>query len=336
MRTGAATGHVGCLHEAVIYDSDDELVAILVPYLEAGIAAGEPAVASLSTEQGALVRSALNGATPKVTFLPASSPRQERPPATIKLLRSLLGDLVAAGADQVRVVSTTPHPGLGAPWDGWCRYEAAVNDLLGDLPMWNLCLYDRRITPAGVLADVERTHTHLAAGGRHVPNDRYQDPTTFLRAMPEPPIDPLEAEPPAVELADAAPAASRQAVRDVARDTHLSRDDVEDLVLATSEAVSNAIEHGRPPVRVRVWAAPQRMVVAVSDRGDGPQDLYAGLVPQPRARSGGGGYGLWLMNQLITVFDSRDADGYTVHLIAGDFLPLHHGGDGEPGVGISL
>jgi hypothetical protein len=34
------------------------------------------------------------------------------------------------------------------------RYEAALNDLLGDLPMWSLCLYDRRITPATVLADV--------------------------------------------------------------------------------------------------------------------------------------------------------------------------------------
>jgi len=266
----------------------------------------------------------MNGATATVTFLPASSPRQERPPATIKLLRSLLGDLVAAGAEQVRVATTTPHPGLGAPWDGWCRYEAAVNDLFGDLPMRSLCLYDRRITPVRVLADVERTHTYLAAGGRHVRNDRYQDPTTFLRSMPEPPMDPLEAEPPAVELADATPAASRQAVRDVARDTRLTGDDVEDLVLATSEAVSNAVEHGRPPVRVRVWAAPERMVVAVSDRGDGPRDLYAGLVPSPSALQGGGGFGLWLMSQLAFATYTRDADGFTVPLTSGYLLPLHH------------
>jgi hypothetical protein len=34
---------------------------------------------------------------------------------------SLLGGLAADGAERIRVVTTVPHPGIGAPWDGWCR-----------------------------------------------------------------------------------------------------------------------------------------------------------------------------------------------------------------------
>jgi anti-sigma regulatory factor (Ser/Thr protein kinase) len=333
MRTGAAAGHVGYLHEAAIYESDDELLDVVVPHLAAAVAAGEPAIASLPHDQAALVRSAMNGVTPAVTFLPELG--HERPAVVIKRLRSLLGDLLAGGAEQVRVVHAVPHPGLGAPWDGWCRYEAAVNDLLGDIPLWGLCVYDRRITPAPVLADVECTHPHLRAAGRDLPNALYQNPTSFLRNMPQPPNDPLEAEAPAVELINAQPATSRHAVRDAAQQTRLARDDVERLVAGTSEAVTNAIEHGRPPVTVRVWTAPRRMVVAVSDGGEGPTDPYAGLVPRPGAHQGSGGFGLWLMNQLTTVTYTRDADKFTVHLTAGDVLPLHHGADQEPDSGLT-
>src|SRR3954466_7421084 len=114
MRTGAAAGHTGCFfHQAAVYGTDDELLRIVVPHLEAAIAAGEPVFAALPESQAELVRAAMNGATPNATCLPAV--RGGAPPAAIKMLRSL-GDLVAGDTDQVRVVSTVPHPGLGAPW----------------------------------------------------------------------------------------------------------------------------------------------------------------------------------------------------------------------------
>jgi anti-sigma regulatory factor (Ser/Thr protein kinase) len=315
MTTGAPA-HVGYVHEAAIYDSPDELLHVVVPHLQDAIAAGEPAFASLPHDEAALVRHAMGGAT-GATFLPARGP-SERPATVIKTLRSMLGELVASGAEQVRFVSTVPHPGMGAPWDGWCRYEAAINNVLGDMPLWGLCVYDRRITPAGVLADVERTHPRLASSdGRHLPNDRYQDPNVFLQTMQPPPLDPLEAEPPTVELVNPTPTVGRHAVQAAAQRTHLTHDDVEALVVATSEAVTNAINHGRPPVTLRLWAAPERLVAAVTDRGEGPQDPYVGLVPQPGAASGNGGYGLWIVHQLTAVTYSRDTEGFTVHLLAG-------------------
>src|SRR3954453_13437172 len=264
MRSGAAAGHTGYFHQAAVYGTGDELLRIVVPHLEEAIAAGEPVFAALPESQAELVRAAMNGATPHVTFLPAMT--EGRPPAAIKMLRSL-GDLVTGDTDQVRVVSTVPHPGLGAPWDGWCRYEAVTNDVLDDIPMWGLCLYDRRITPDIVLADVERTHPHLvAAAGTPQANDRYQNPTPFLNTMAPPPLDPLEAEPPAVELVDPLPAEGRRAGRDIAQETRLPDEQIDDLRTATSEAVPNAINPGLPPVPLRLWAAPERIVVTVFDR----------------------------------------------------------------------
>jgi len=39
------------------------------------------------------------------------------------------------------------------------------------------------------------------------------------------------------------------------------------------------------------------------------------------------------MSQLAFATYTRDADGFTVHLIAGDVLPLHHVAGEEPGSG---
>jgi len=73
---------------------------------------------------------------------------------------------------------------------------------------------------------------------------------------------------------------------------------------------------GRRPVRLRVWAGPRRVVVAVTDRGTGPSDPFAGLLPA--ARFPDGGLGLWLIHQLCRdVTMSRDEDGFTIRLVAG-------------------
>ena len=49
----------------------------------------------------------------------------------------------------------------------------------------------------------------------------------------------------------------------------------------TPEAVTNALLN--PAATVRIWAAPNRIVVHVHDNGPGPPDPLAGLIP-PRQR----------------------------------------------------
>jgi anti-sigma regulatory factor (Ser/Thr protein kinase) len=95
---------------------------------------------------------------------------------------------------------------------------------------------------------------------------------------------------------------------------------LDDLLFALSEAVINAQQYGRPPATVKVWTAPERMVVHVQDAGAGPPNRLTGLVPEPEG-SAGAGLGLWLSHQLadidISLDVSADDGGFTVRLRAG-------------------
>jgi anti-sigma regulatory factor (Ser/Thr protein kinase) len=96
--------------------------------------------------------------------------------------------------------------------------------------------------------------------------------------------------------------------------------DVENLVLAVSEAVANAHRHGRAPRRMRLWNGADRIVVSITDGGAGPRDPYAGLLPAGDGSDGG--LGLWIMNQMSNHMALyHEADGFTVRLTAGD--PYH-------------
>jgi anti-sigma regulatory factor (Ser/Thr protein kinase) len=113
---------------------------------------------------------------------------------------------------------------------------------------------------------------------------------------------------------------ARAAVRDTA--TALPQVRVEDMVLAVNEAVTNATCHGRRPARLRIWTALERLVATVTDRGQGPTDPYAGLLPTPTAA---GGRGLWMMYRLCShVTFHRDEQGFTLGLVAG--RPVLEGG----------
>ena len=265
MRTGAPTDRRGYLHEAVLYDSDEELLGVVVPFLREGVAAGEPCLVALGASTSRLVRAAV-GDTTGLTFL---DDRYDRPASVIRSNRDLFTVHLIDGASRIRVASEVPHPGVGAPWDGWARYEAAINHAYAEFPLWGLCAYDTRITPGPVLDDVARTHPYLTTGEGHHVNPRYQDPAEFLARRPPSQADPVEtASPPVVDLTDPTPAAARDAVhaasmiRPDAGPTprpaptrsrrrspphrrrgaaQLEPIQVEHLVFAVSEAVTNAL-----------------------------------------------------------------------------------------------
>ena len=300
----------------MFYRSDQELVGIVTAFLTEGAASGEPTLAALRSRHAVLVRSALRS-TAGITFMP-STLHYARPAATIKADQEIFAGHVAAGADRIRVVGEVPHPGVGEPWDGWARYEAAVNRAFEEFPLWGLCAYDLRTTPADVVEDVERTHPHIAtADGRRLDNDRYEDPATFLATRPRADPDPLEHDPPALELFHPRPAVARNALAELSRETGVGAGEVDDLVIAASEVVTNAILYGRPPVTFRAWAGPEHIVVTVHDCGPGPSDPMVGLVSTDKP-SGEGGFGLWIAHQLChRVTLDTDADGFTVRLVAG-------------------
>ncbi|NES14874.1 MULTISPECIES: sensor histidine kinase [Micromonospora] len=320
MRTGAAAGHVGYYHEAILFDSEEHLLAVVVPFLLGGVEAGEPAVVGFGARNAELVRRALPAGS-GVTFLPGGDV-YARPTSAIRAYRKLLAGYVAEGATQIRIVGELPPQTLGATWDWWARYEAAINHAYDDFPLWSMCAYDTRVASPQVLADVARTHPREARpDGSHLPIGDYTEPTSFLAEPRAMLLDPVQRTAPLVELTDPTAAEARAAVQAADRG-QVPADDVEDLKVAVSEMVTNALRHGQPPTRMRLWSGPDRIVVTVQDRGDGPKDPYAGLLPAGDGATGG--LGLWISHQSCNhVALHRHDDGFTVRLTAGNpYFPV--------------
>ncbi|MEU4690502.1 sensor histidine kinase [Actinoplanes sp. NPDC023714] len=318
MRTGAASGHTGYYHTAGCFGSDEELLALAVPFLADGAANGEPSVVVLDERNARLVRAAL----PKdaeVTFLPGGAV-YERPATAIRSYRKLLAGHLAGGASQIRVFGELSSVARDVTWDWWARYESAINHAYDDFPLWSICAYDTRTTPPAALADVMRTHPRTALpDGRHVANAGFTDPHLYLSEQRPPIPDPLQSGRPIADLVGPAPSEARQAVRAADRG-HIGRTELDDLVVAVSEAVANAHRHGSGPVRLRLWSGADRLIATITDAGEGPKDPFAGLLPAGDGANGG--LGLWIAHQSCNhVALHRHADGFTIRLIAGN--PRH-------------
>ena len=315
MRTGAARGQVGHYHEAGFYGSDAEFAALIVPFAEEGIAAGEPVILGYDDRKSGLLRSWLTDPS-AVNFIGDKS-LYATPGRAIATYRRLFEFHVAMGAGQIRIAGDVPHPGNGGRFEGWDRYESAVNTVWQDFPVWGRCLYDTTTTPAPVLDIVERMHPRIVSpSGERRASDRYQGASAF-EGLPYTP-DPLEDSTPLVELVNRPAADARHALAQIGRD-RIPATTLDDLLIGVSEAVTNAQRHGRPPVTVRIWATPGRIVVTVHDTGRGPADHLAGLVPAPSNISDHRlGLGLWAMHQLdIGVTLRHTGDGFTVRLRSG-------------------
>jgi anti-sigma regulatory factor (Ser/Thr protein kinase) len=239
------------------------------------------------------------------------------PARAIAAYRRLFEFHVAMGAGQIRIAGDVPHPGNGGPFEGWDRCESAVNTVWQDFPVWGRCLYDTATAPQAVLDIVERTHPRIVSpAGDHRASHPYQDASVF-EGLPYAP-DPLEDFTPTIELVNRSAADARHALAQIGPG-RIAGTTLDDLLIGVSEAVSNAQRHGRPPATVRIWATPGRIVVTVHDKGRGPTDHLAGLIPAPGNTPGRGlGLGLWAMHQLDIDVALRHADdGFTVRLRSG-------------------
>jgi hypothetical protein len=125
MRIGAAYGRIGHFHEAGFYASDTEFRALIVPFVEEGVAAGEPVIIGYDDRKVDLLQSRLTNPS-AVTFIRDKS-LYATPARAIATYRRLFERHVAAGAAQIRIAGDVPHPGNGGRFEGWDRYESAVN-----------------------------------------------------------------------------------------------------------------------------------------------------------------------------------------------------------------
>lgn len=298
------------MHQALLYRADEDLLEVAVPFLREGAEAGEPTLVRLDARQ----QQALLDELDDLDGITELEPDHYRDPlSALQTYHRLFGQLESAGAGRIRLVGAAPHD----PWRAWFRYVAATNDLFAPFPVLALCPHDARTTPDDVLVDIERTHPYLVCrGGRVVRSRLYEQPAPLLYERARAQADPLEAMEPDVFLGDPEPERAGRAAAFLANGTRLEGDSVDALRLSVTHVVRNAFVHGRPPVVLRAWGAPDRVVALVTDAGRGPADPYVALLPRDPDGDPEDANSLHVIHHALSDLSMfTDADGFTVRLV---------------------
>ncbi|MGY1739625.1 MULTISPECIES: anti-sigma factor RsbA family regulatory protein [unclassified Blastococcus] len=312
----AGTGGAELLHAALFHDSPDELAAGAVPFLAAGLAAGEAAVLACRDGDNALLARELD-ADGRVLLMS----REEVYTGSARALvtyRRLLRRQVAAGVTRIRLVCAVPVDQRPQQWDEWHRYEAVFNTAMEHMPLSAVCAYDRRAMSDAVQDGIEETHPAQLTPGGPVPNDRYVHPATVMRRTAAVAVDRTPRSPPTLVLADLADATRLPELRARLRAALGSGDGPAGrrgrFATAVDEVLGNAFRHGTPPVTVRLWTAPALLACTVSDCGAGFDDPLAGYAP-PWPRSPAAGAGLWVARSACDTLETlRTPSDFTVRL----------------------
>ena len=295
-------------HGAAVVATEADLLAVALPYLDAGLRAGDLVVLSCPPETVELIRGRLGEDAARVESEPRASLLGSRPPDALEIARRFRERAQASGSGRLRVLAGIDFGDDPADWREGQRYESVTNRLLGDAVV-AMCLYDRRRVPATVVESVAATHPYLVQGTDWRTNPAFQDPRVYVPSLPLPRAavedgDPLFAVEDAPTLAGL-----RHKLGAVLATLVHDREHHEDLHLGASEIAANAFRHGVRPVSARVWADGDRVICVISDRGTSYTDPFSGFTPAHGLDLSQGGMGLWLARKLWDHVDVLPADG---------------------------
>ena len=167
-------------HRALIYGSDEEFVASVVPFLLGGIEKSESVLAITTSRQIRILRDALGADSGEVDFR-ESSEWYVSARGALDGYRGYLKERFERGIPWIRVIGEPVWAGRSdAEIARWTRYESMINLSFGSSPATIVCPYDTRYLPPAVLADARRTHPDVNDGGNPAAGSEYQEPEDFL------------------------------------------------------------------------------------------------------------------------------------------------------------
>lgn len=317
LRTSSAQAPAGHGHAASVVGSDEELLATALPFIEAGLRAGDLVALTCPDASLALICDALGEQATLVESEPRMSLLGARAPDALAVCRRYLERASVTGSGRLRVVADIdfgPHP---AGWREGQRFESVFNRLMGDAPVTAVCLYDERRLAEEVVASAAATHPQLVRGTQWSSSPSFQDPLAYVPALPLP-RDPIEGGVPVFRVENAPTLAGlRHQIGAVLAARVPDREQREDLHLGAAEIAANAFRHGARPVSARVWTDGERIVCAITDSGTSYSDPFSGFVPAHGQDLSQGGMGLWLARKLWDHVDLLPSPrGLTVRLSA--------------------
>lgn len=293
----------GFRHEAVIYGDADDFLAATLPFLRAGLEAGEPALVAVRAANAELLEGELGADAAAAVRFADTAALGANPARLIPFWRDFVGE---HGGEPVRGVGEPIWPGLEPDHLDECgRHESLLNRAFASPPDWSLlCSYDAGGLSDEVLGAVGHSHRVVASGEPERWASRYDEDRDCFSGELSAAGDPGEGFGfDRTGLFDV-----RERVRRAAQSAGLPERAATDLVVAASELAANSIVHGGGSGTLYVWRQGGRLLVEVEDRGRITDPMVGRVRPDPTQV---GGRGLWLANQFCDLVQIRSGESGT-------------------------
>ncbi|MFC0032166.1 anti-sigma factor RsbA family regulatory protein [Micromonospora chaiyaphumensis] len=308
MSAPAGPTSAGFRHELAFYTDAASLLAVTVPFVREGLAAGDPVLVAAPGPRLALIRAALGAAGDGVGW--ADMTDEGRNPG--RIIPCLLQAFADRHPDRpVRIIGEPVWAGRTADEYRACaQHEAAINWAFAGRAGRILCPYDAGRLDPGVLAEARCTHPLLVGPGGSRRIAGYA-PAAVTERHNKPLSSP--AEPVALLGYDLATLPQvRRFVADHARAAGLAADRVADLQIAVTELATNSVAHAGGSGTLQAWRTDRHLVCEIHDDGWLADPLAGRLVP---AQDGIGGRGLVIVHALCDlVLLHTTAAGTTIRL----------------------
>ncbi|RKR92526.1 anti-sigma regulatory factor (Ser/Thr protein kinase) [Micromonospora pisi] len=293
------------VHPALFYANRHEYLAGTIPFVRAGLAAGEPVMVAVPEGNLELIRDALGADAARVQLHDMAV--AGRNPGRI-IPRVLLAFADAHPDRRVRIIGEPVWAGrTAAEYPACAQHEALINAAFAGRCATILCPYDTGRLDRNWLDDAYRTHPVLRTAADAWDSPHYADPITVADGfnLPLPPSPP-HAETLTVDLH--ALWALRRLVTAQALAAGLAPDRVADLTLAVNELAANTVEHTGAGGTFSVWTTDKQLICQLADTGHISEPL-AGRIPAPADQLGG--RGLLLVNELCDLVRVHTRPGAT-------------------------
>jgi anti-sigma regulatory factor (Ser/Thr protein kinase) len=309
--TGTAPEHPTpqLVHEALLYSTPEELVAVAAPFLRNALEHDEVALVVTSALSLAALRDALSALAEDIDWRDTAV-WHPKPADRIRALDAYIREALDRGVRRVRIIDELIWPtDSRAAVAELKRFESISNLLFATRSTWLVCPYNASLFNH-ILPDAYRTHPVIRdARITRKSSVGYLEPREFFDALD---IETEQASRPSDarvlrfdDLGEVRPFVVAEATA-----AGLHGDRLRDLELAAFEMATNAIRHGHRAAEVSVWTTRFEFVCQVLDTGGGMTDRLAGYGPP--AEPALGGWGLLLARRLCDHVEVRTGPRGTI------------------------
>jgi anti-sigma regulatory factor (Ser/Thr protein kinase) len=302
---GAAAGmnHRGPAHAALVGPGSPGRTALVADFVRRGLDSGEAVSIAISAAESETLRQILGDRSAQAVIFDVTE--LGRNPG--RIIPAMLDFAAAHAGQRARYLSQPFRAGRSAAETAEAmRHEALVNLAFAQADASIVCLYDPAGLDSQVVSAIEQTHPAMYRDGQIYANARYAGPGQI------PPVFNRPLTPPSSQVASVTYSDDLHTVRihvaQHAREAGLAADRAADLVLAVNEVAANTLRHAGGSGTVQVWRSHDEVICQIQDTGQ----ITDPLAGRSRPASIGSGHGLWVVNQVCDLVESRTGPDGTV------------------------